>query len=79
MTINEFSMTKDQYDHIRHLIISTPRNSLNNHHHLFPAIKYLRNISKNKAAMENSKTDGRWYILTVRDCFDIALKIESKL
>jgi len=83
MTVNDFNMTKDQHDHIRHLITSTPKNNFtrygNVNQHLFPAIKYLRIISRNKAGMLKSKTDGNWYVLTVQDALKIAQEIESKL
>jgi hypothetical protein len=78
MTINNFNMTKDQYDHIRHILITTPRNP-NIKQPLFAAMCYLRSISKNENGIKQSRTDGRWYVTTIRECFDIVSKIQLKL
>lgn len=80
MIINNFSMTKDQYDHIRHLIISsTTIDQLAIDYGIKPAdpekvqrrnaISYLIKISKGK---ENR-------VLLLSEIIDIVKKIQSKL
>jgi hypothetical protein len=71
-------MTKGQYDHIRHILISTPKN-IHPRAPIFDAVKYLRNISKNENGVNQSKLNGCWYILGIGESFDIVLKIQSKL
>lgn len=80
MTINNFSITKDQYDHICYLIISSPTiDQIAIDNGIPPtspekvqrrsAILYIVNISKGKY--------GR--IIAIHEAIDIAKKIQSKL
>ena len=76
MTINDFSMTKDQYDHICHILLTTyPGDSKRNH--LYAAMIYLRKISRSRE--HGIPSDWPYYILNIRECMDIAIKIQSKL
>jgi len=78
MTINNFFMTKDQYDHIRHILISTPKGEWKNLH-VTRACIYLYTLTKTERykVYPNSTDSSR--ILTLKETFNIVKKIESKL
>lgn len=89
MTINNFSMTKDQYDHICHLIISSPTVDQEAIYHGFTydpekvqrreAIRHLIHISTVPGKVSNGKYYPGHRVLSISECIDIAKKIQTKL
>lgn len=69
MIINNFGITKDQYDHICHILITTPTGATDKKN-LAMATKYIY-----KHLIEG--VEGR--IISLKECLDIVKKIHSNL
>ena len=69
MIINNFGITKDQYDHICHILITTPTGATGKRN-LAVATNYIY-----KHLIEG--VEGR--IISLKECLDIVKKIHSNL
>lgn len=90
MTINDFSMTKDQYDHICYLIATSPRVDQDAiDYGIKPAdpekvqrrsaIIYIIKLSTVESKVINGRFIPGYRINTISECIEIAKKIQSKL
>jgi hypothetical protein len=71
-------MTKDQYDHIRHILITTSKTT-NGYLPILPAIKYVWDLAKSRTYYPKTNHYLTNRVIGLKEARDIVLKIQSKL